>query len=296
MNSFLRAIGFSKYTSKNSIRDLISAAAIYPEAMDYINEDSIGKIYEFKNFYADGIGIKFYGSESDDLDYEIDYFVPFVEGNKSILPTDLSIEKRYSNFSFIASCEDLRVGVSMIFHLTNPMDYMNFIMSDSADATPFRVCFSALSLMGTILLPINLSPGDARKQRMDTSKRSKLIAAARDGDEGAIESLTFDDMDTYAKISRRIQKEDVFSIVESSFMPYGLESDLYTIIAEIDEVSSYTNRITNELIYRIVLSYNDVPITLAINSLDLVGEPMVGRRFKGTIWLQGQVLFNMEEK
>ncbi len=42
--------------------------------------------------------------------------------------------------------------------------------------------------------------------------RNQLIEAARRGDEDAIESLTLEDMDTYTTISRRIQKEDVFSL------------------------------------------------------------------------------------
>lgn len=40
--------------------------------------------------------------------------------------------------------------------------------------------------------------------------RSNLIAAARDGDEEAMESLTMEDMDTYSMISQRIATEDLF--------------------------------------------------------------------------------------
>ena len=32
---------------------------------------------------------------------------------------------------------------------------------------------------------------------------------------------------------------------------------------------------------------NDVPLDVCINEKDLLGEPEVGRRFKGQIWLQG---------
>ena len=47
MNSFLRAIGFSKYTTKKSMQSIVSDASLYPEYMDYINADTEGKIYEF---------------------------------------------------------------------------------------------------------------------------------------------------------------------------------------------------------------------------------------------------------
>ena len=96
-------------------------------------------------------------------------------------------------------------------------------------------------------------------------------------------------MDTIAKLSKRIKNEDVFTIVESSFMPYGLESDLYTIVADIIDFKLTKNTLTNEEIYILKLSYNGIIITTAINKADIVGEPLVGRRFKGTIWLQGKI-------
>ena len=49
-----------------------------------------------------------------------------------------------------------------------------------------------------------------------------MIAAARQGDAEAIESLTLEDIDTYAAVNQRILKEDLFSIVDTLFMPYGL--------------------------------------------------------------------------
>ena len=45
--------------------------------------------------------------------------------------------------------------------------------------------------------------------------------AARNGDQTAIETLTLDDMDIYSKMSKRLKNEDVFTIVDTYFMPYG---------------------------------------------------------------------------
>ena len=60
-----------------------------------------------------------------------------------------------------------------------------------------------------------------------------LLSAARNGDQEAMESLTLDDIDTYSKVSRRLITEDVFTIVETYFMPYGVECDEYSILGEI---------------------------------------------------------------
>ena len=120
-------------------------------------------------------------------------------------------------------------------------------------------------------------------------KRQRLIAEAREGNEEAIENLSIDDLDTYSQISKRIKKEDVFSIVTTSFMPYGIESDQYSILAEIKEVEEMTNPLTEEKIYAMEVECNSLQFRVVINQKDLLGEPAVGRRFKGSIWMQGAV-------
>ena len=122
-----------------------------------------------------------------------------------------------------------------------------------------------------------------------TSNRNKLIAAARNGDEDAIESLTLEDMDMYSMISRRIMYEDVLSIVDTYFMPYGVECDQYSIMGEILNYQLVENSITNEEIYILTLDCNELTFDICINKEDLVGEPERGRRFRGTIWLQGRI-------
>jgi hypothetical protein len=36
---------------------------------------------------------------------------------------------------------------------------------------------------------------------------------------------------------------------------------------------------------------NDILFSVCINQKDLLGEPEVGRRFKGNIWMQGSVKY-----
>ena len=105
------------------------------------------------------------------------------------------------------------------------------------------------------------------------NERNQLLAQARMGDEDAIESLTLEDMDTYTTISRRIHKEDVFSLVDTYFMPYGVECDQYSILGEITECHTDTNRITDEEIIFMTLECNEIVLEVCINRYDLYGEP-----------------------
>ncbi len=92
-------------------------------------------------------------------------------------------------------------------------------------------------------------------------------------------------------LSRRIQKEDLFSIVETSFMPYGMECDQYQILGTINFYTKVYNSYTKETIYQMNLECNGMNFDICINQKDLMGEPDVGRRFKGKIWLQGNINF-----
>ena len=39
------------------------------------------------------------------------------------------------------------------------------------------------------------------------------------------------------------------------------------------------------------ISCNDLVFDICINAEDLIGQPEVGRRFKGVIWMQGIINF-----
>ena len=155
------------------------------------------------------------------------------------------------------------------------------------------VSLAGLSVSGKILLPIKKTPKQIEMAKLATNNRNHLIEAARNGDESAMETLTIEDIDLYSKISRRAMKEDLYSIIDSCFMPCGVECDQYSVIGEILEVQKLKNMYTKEDIYVLTLECNDLLFDICINSQDLLGEPAVGRRFKGQIWLQG--ILNFEE-
>ena len=121
--------------------------------------------------------------------------------------------------------------------------------------------------------------------------RNNLLEAAKKGDEDAMETLTIEDIDLYSQVSRRAMKEDLYSIVDSSFMPCGIECDQYSIIGEITGIEIRENRVSGEMVYDLTISCSDMLFHVGIAQKDLMGEPKVGRRFKGQIWMQGTAKF-----
>ena len=80
-----------------------------------------------------------------------------------------------------------------------------------------------------------------------------------------------------------------YSIVNTYFMPNGVECDKYSIMGEILSYRQAVNRYTKEMLYVLHLSCNNVDMEVTISERDLMGEPEIGRRFKGKIWMQGRV-------
>ena len=116
-----------------------------------------------------------------------------------------------------------------------------------------------------------------------------MVAEAKGGAMDALEALVLEDIDNLSNIGARLQKEDVMSIVETSFVPYGMETELYKVLGIIESVDTVINPVLGEKLYILKLLCNDVVFDICINSLNLSGEPLPGRRFRGILWLQGRV-------
>ena len=293
MHKYLRAIGFSKFGSRKELKELLTNVIVNSTSRAYtINQDEI-MLGEFCKDFAENMGIAVCGEfdEENDDKFVYDYYYPYLRGSGITTTEDVSVERHASKDSYAGVCDDVKVGVSLIFYLQNMIPY---VKAQALGQLPIRgttLTLSALSIKGTIMMPIQKDEHQKKRIQKESKNRNNLIAAARRGDEEAIETLTLEDMDMYTTISRKIQKEDVFSLVDTYCMPYGVECDQYSILGEIVECRTVTNSMTGEEVYQMSVYCNELTFDLCINVEDIYGEPQVGRRFKGIIWLQGFINF-----
>lgn len=291
MHKYLRAIGFSDYKNRQKMKDLIADIVLNGTTRSYTtNQDDI-LLGEFCKDFGDGIGIAVCGEFDDNDKFIYDYYYPYLRGTGITSEEDVSIERHAAKESYAGICDDIKVGVSIIFYLQNMIPYVKAQACKNLPVRGTTLTLSALSLQGTVMMPIKKDEHQKRRIQKDSRNRTNLIAAARQGDEDAIETLTLEDMDIYTTISKKIHKEDVFSLVDTYFMPYGVECDQYSILGEITDCHMITNTLTGEKVYKLTVYCNELSFDLCINAEDLFGEPAVGRRFKGTIWLQGFINF-----
>lgn len=291
MHSYLKAVGFSNITKRSEIQEIIrDVIRTYDEKVAVENHPD-GVFVEFSKNYGCDCGITVCGQYDEDHRFHVEYYFPFFRGTGITTQEHVVIEKHAEKESFAGACDDLRIGVTLIFYLQNPAEYMLERQKITYPMDHQPLTLTGLAREGTILFPVQKDKEAVKVEQELTKNRNNLIAAARNGDEEAMESLTMEDMDTYSMISERIATDDVFTIVDSYFMPYGIECDQYNVMGEILEVTSFRNILTGEEICQMTVECNDMQFDICINRKDLLGEPQAGRRFKGIIWLQGQMHF-----
>ncbi len=290
MHSYLKAIGFSNLNSEADAEKLLNEVFHdYTDREIAKNKDK-SIFMQMKKEYAPKMGIMLCG-DLDGNGFHKQYYFPYFEGSGVTTAEEIMVEKRVNGDSYAGVCEDSRVGVSIIFYLQNAAEFEREQLGYGAFHRKQSTTLCGLSTGGMILLPLQKDHEQIDLQRKSTVKRRQLLNAARNGDEEAIEDLTLEDMGLYSMISRRIYEEDLYSIVDTFFMPYGIECDEYQIMGIIQHCKKVRNRSTNEYVYQLNLECNDICFNVCINQSDLLGEPEAGRRFKGTIWLQGKVNF-----
>ena len=293
MNSYFRAIGFSKLKNKIEQNTLVKTAL--KEAADR-REIEVGSdtrlIQVFYNI-GDGFGLSVIAEGNSTGVIMVDNSFPYCIGENYTTQPDIQIEGHTDVEAYSGVSDDYNLGITLIYKLQNVVDYVRSIWLNDYFKNPKKVKFGALSLNGRILYGVHLDHISLpyEKQPISNKERKNLIAKARSGDIDALESLTIDDMDTYSLVTKRIKEEDLFTVIDTYFIPYGIDNEHYSVLGIIKKITKITNAFSDEIVYNLSVLCNDIFISIVINSLDLEGEPEVGRRFKGIIWLQGQIQF-----
>lgn len=294
MHKYMRAIGFSKFGDRKKLKELLTDTIMNSDKRGYtMNQEGI-LLGEFCKNFAENMGVAVCGEFDDEDKFIYDYYYPYLAGTGITTTEDISVERHAAKDSYAGVCDEVNLGISLIFYLRNMITYVKAQTEERLPVRGTTLTLSALSIKGSIMMAIQKDEKQKARVQRKTKARNKLLDAARKGSEEAIETLTLEDMDTYSVISSRIQKEDVFSIVDTYFMPYGVECDQYSVLGEIVAMKLTTNQITGEKIYILTICCNELTFDVCINIIDLFGEPQVGRRFKGIIWLQGFINFPEE--
>ena len=290
MHKFLRSIGFSGIRNNQDVEVLLKRIVENPSEKRRVQTEENLNLWEIRGEVAPGMGIAIFGEIGEDGNFHREFYYPYLRSNDLSSAGDCSIQRHTEKETYAGLLDEYRVGISLIFFLENLSEYRkmkrdyDFHKIGGANLT-------GLATSGKVLLPLRKTAKQVELSRVAARDRNDLIEAAKNGDEDAMETLTIEDIDLYSKITRRMMKEDIYSIVETCFMPCGIECDQYSVIGEIKNVAMKKNSMTGEDVYDLTVESSDLTFHVGIAKMDLLGEPEIGRRFKGQIWMQGFVQF-----
>ena len=94
MHKFMRAIGFSEYTDRKKIKELIRMSVTGADERAYtLNEEGV-MLGEFCKNYADGMGIAVCGAfDEEDDKFTYEYYYPYVRGTGVTSYEEVTIER-----------------------------------------------------------------------------------------------------------------------------------------------------------------------------------------------------------
>ena len=291
MHTYLESIGFRQITGHREMERLTKDVVLHYDAKALFKNDHGRICGEYSRDYAPDMGLTVVGEYDESGDFHPEYSFPYFNGATVSLQTEVDFERHAGEESFAGACEDPRIGATIIFYLNNMGQYRRRYQKDPLFPEPLPVKLSALAKEGSVLLPVYHTPRDDEQLMRKREAQLRMITEARGGDEEAIEALTEEDMKDYSIITKRLQYEDVLSIIDTCFLPYGIECDQYGIVGNIVSCERVRNLYTSEYVWQMQVETCDVYLDVCINESRLVGEPRAGRRFRGLIWLQGVVHF-----
>jgi hypothetical protein len=290
MHTFIKSIGFRNKTSQAEIEELVRNSVLHADEKKEIIRNNGSKFLEFRKEYAENIGIIVRGEEDSNGVFHIGNYFPYLFSKANgIMENEIFVHKKVDSDAFTGMCDDNRLGISLIFYVQKAEEYLK------AEGTEIKekdriVKLAALAKNGTIILPTQKRIYSMIASKIDNAVKSQLMDYAKNGDMEALNYITNTDFNNTLSASERIKNEDLFSIVETSFIPYGSESDLYSVLGNITAARQLKNNSTGETVWILRIICNDIEFEVAINTEDLVGFPSPGMRFRGVIWLQGEIV------
>ena len=228
MHKYFRAIGFSEpmraCDTYNLIDDVLENAEHRAYITDPADEDSM--LAELRLDYGDGFGICAVGVFDENNDFSGESLFPYFVSESVSSIEQVSVEERIEGHTYAGVVDDLSVGTTLIFRLINSVEFLKYGAPQMKQIPGTSVCLSGLCINGTVMLPILKTDEEIEDTREKDIARRNLMNMARSGDEDAMKNLTMQDMDMYAVIMDKLQEDDIYTIVDSTFMPTGVECDL----------------------------------------------------------------------
>ena len=185
MHRFLRSIGFSKIKKREELQALINEVVEktilrpdkadekknnkkvqeYASARDIAADEEDHVYAELSLDFVHGAGICVRGEFEEDNSFLYEYYFPYLRGSHISSNEDITIERQAEKESYAGVCDDIKVGISLIFYLQNMIPYKRLKALNRLPIQGTSLILSALSVFahGFDKAEHELRGSDARK-------------------------------------------------------------------------------------------------------------------------------------
>ncbi len=291
MHQYLRAIGFSNIKNLHQLDRIHREIQRTPDRRMVVSRSLRSSLVQLnKDYGAGGIGLSVLGEMDSEDSFLIEHSFPYIQPGNYVHTDEVQVDKFNDRSGYYGMIDN--INLSVIFTLINVAEITDYMWKAPLPST-LSVRLSGLSLGGDILLPLMKTEQDLQYECEKMKEDLATIHMIRHGHQELLDRMMLREMDLKDTIDHRIDTEDVLSIVDSSMIPSGLQSDVYDIIGTIVDMNEIENVQTGEHVMLLDVACLYYVIRIAVNKNDLHGEPDIGRRFHGITWLQGSVLLDI---
>ena len=181
MHRFLRTIGFSELKTKKQLDKLIKEIIGHSDVEKIAIDSDGSEFVEMTKMFHESFGITVCGQYEEDNKFSMEYYYPIFIGRDISTNEQIEIERHVGNESYAGICDEMRLGVTLIFYLQNVADYLNQKVNCEPHFQNVTTSLSALALNGKIILPIGKNEEQIRNTEKNKRNHNYLMAAARDG-------------------------------------------------------------------------------------------------------------------
>ena len=143
VHRYLRAVGFSKIKKREELQALINqvveATILNPDKLNNQKDSAKERTYksardiaadeedivyaELSLDFVHGAGICVRGEFDEDNTFLYEYYFPYVRGTHISSNEDITIERQAEKEAYAGVCDEIKLGVTIIFYLQNIIPY-----------------------------------------------------------------------------------------------------------------------------------------------------------------------------
>ena len=292
MWNYLCAIGFKGVQSapEKKLWSILSAASKEPSYERTFTLPETGGVRRMAcREFDGGIGLAQGGYVTGERFRRMSYY-PYVSGTTLTKAEKIEIYPRHDGISVLGVWDYAAFGCTTIFHVVNAWDHMQRLPLSGKELKTKGVRLSALCAGGMVLIPMDKTEDDRKFQKKYLETLHRDEEAWVNGDDGAASRRVIRQNDISGRAAMRMFGiDDIYTMIDTFFLPEGFESDTYQILGDITAARQVINSMTEEHVWILDVSVCGTIITVAVGASDLRGEPAIDRRFRGNIWLQGYI-------